>query len=397
MGWKISRLPHAWQLQLAYLGGPGLQGLLRHLPGVDCVPHVTADPPYYDVAVKCLDNYFEPFRRLTFERHLFHQINQNTGERFTDFVLRLQKQVARCCYDSAVVEELIADRITQGCSSEELRIKLLQKDRTLEDANAIRKSYSRGYSEDHRNICFNPRFKGGSQSRFQRGQPNDKFICYNCGKRGHIQGSNDCPARRTKCASCGRIGHWAKRCYSRGQTIKRGHESSSTFDEPKPKRIRAVVEESEKEQAEYIFYAMGRNVFVFKIGGVQVPMTIDSGAYANIINRDVWNQMKEAGIQVDNMSTVIDWNLVAYASVQPMDITGMFMAEIEAGGNKDVAKFYIVENGQQCLLGDHTAKSLKVLKVGFNVGAVKDQNLKPFPKFRNVVVEIPIDIDVQPV
>lgn len=413
--------------QLAYLGGPGLQGLLRHLPGVDNVPHVTVDPPYYDVAVKCLDDYFEPFRRKTFERHLFHQIKQSPGERFTDFVMRLRKQISRCCYDPSVVEELITDRITQGCTSEELRLKLLQKDRTLEEAialgtslaessqratdlskqpswkkdhqeiNAIRQSRPGRYTEGQRNIRSDARFKSGSQQRFQRGPPNDRFICYSCGKRGHIQGSNECPARNTKCACCGRVGHWAKRCYSRGQTIKRGHEVVSTVDEPKPKRIRAVVEQSEKDQEQYIFYAMGRNVFVFKVGGVEVPMTIDSGADANIINREVWDQMKEAGVRVENMSTKIDRSLVAYATAEPMNVAGMFMAEIEAGGNKDFAKFYIVENGQQCLLGDNTAKSLKVLKVGFDVGSVQDQQLTPFPKFRNVVVEIPIDVDVQPV
>ncbi|XP_062710814.1 uncharacterized protein K02A2.6-like [Aedes albopictus] len=66
-------------------------------------------------------------------------------------------------------------------------------------------------------------------------------------------------------------------------------------EEPKPKRIRAVIEETEKDQTEYIFYAMGKNVFMFMIGGVKVPMTIDSGADANIINREIWEQMKEAG------------------------------------------------------------------------------------------------------
>ncbi|XP_053692162.1 uncharacterized protein LOC128740626 [Sabethes cyaneus] len=141
---------------------------------------------------------------------------------------------------------------------------------------------------------------------------------------------------------------------------------------------------------------MGKNISMFTIGGVEVPMTIDSGADAYIANRAVWNQTKEAGVRVQNMSTVIDLNLLVYASAQPMDITRVFMAEIEAGGNKDFAKFCIVENDKQCLLGDRTDKKLKVLKVGFNMGAVQDQRLKPFPKLY-VIVEIPININVQPV
>lgn len=414
--------------QLAYLGGPGLQDLLRHLPGVDNVPHVTNDPPYYDVAVKCLNDYFEPLRRKTYERHLFHQINQNSGERFTDFVMRLRKQVARCNYDPSVVEELISDRITQGCNSEELRIKLLQKDRSLEDVialgtsmaessqqsrdlnkqpftrkdyqeiNAVRHSYYRPAPDDQRNL--QSRYQRSAQTRFQRGTSNERFICYSCGKRGHVQGSNGCPARGTTCTNCGKLGHWAKRCYTRGHRNKRGSTQESmvsSTDEPKSKKIRAVMEESEKEQRDYIFYAMGRNVFIFNVGGVQVPMTIDSGADANIISRKVWNQLKEAGVIVNNMSTEIDRNLIAYASKEPMKICGMFEAEISTGRDKDVARFYIVDNGQQCLLGDRTAKNLNVLKVGLNVGAVNNQHIEPFPKLRDVVVEIPINFEIQPV
>lgn len=284
----------------------------------------------------------------TFERHLFHQITQNTGERFTDFVMRLRKQIARCNYDPSVIEELIADRITQGCISEELHIKLLQKDRSLEEiialgtsmaessqqskdlskqsfmrkdyqgVNTVHQSYSRRVPIDQRNMQF--RLPKAISVRYQRGQSNERFICYSCGKRGHIQGSNECPAKGTKCASCGRVGHWAKRCYSRGQTIKRGIAqlgSGSFTEDSKPKRIRAVMEESEKEREDYIFYAMGRNVFIFNVGGVEVPMTIDSGADANIISRDVWDQLKEAGVKVGNMSTESDRSLKAYASESP--------------------------------------------------------------------------------
>ncbi|XP_062698180.1 uncharacterized protein LOC134284037 [Aedes albopictus] len=264
---------HDKRAQLAYLGGPGLQELLRHLPGVNQVPHVTADPPYYDVAIKCLDDYFEPFRRKSYERHLFHQITQQPEERFTDFVMRLRKQIARCNYNSCVVDELIADRITQGCKSQELRTRLLQKDRSLEEIIAL-----------------------GSR--------------------------------------------------------------------PKAKRIRAVQEETEAKQSkDFVFYAMGRNVFTFIVGGVEIPMTIDSGPDANIITKEIWEQMKQAG----------------------------------AVNNTVQAKFYVVEDGQRCLLGDKTAKDLQVLKVGFDIASVDSNRCKPFPKIRGVKVEIPIDEQVPPV
>lgn len=406
--------------QLAYLGGPGLQELLRHLPGVNQVPHVTDDPPYYDVAIQCLDSYFEPFRRKTYERHLFHQIVQQQEERFTDFVMRLRKQISRCSYNPCVVDELIADRIAQGCKSQELRTKLLQKDRTLEEIIALGTSLAESFNQskqlgkpymqsrpDHEvNSVARTTFRSGSDQSSSnttaypsRSQSNNR-VCYSCGFRGHVQGSNKCPAKQTKCAACGKTGHWAKRCHSTGRGFKRRQDDSTSAPNlaPKAKRIRAMYEEAEKEQGkDFVFYAMGRNVFNFKVGGVDIPMTIDSGADANIITRGIWEQMKEAGVKVMNATTKTDRSLIAYASDKPLKIAGMFCSEIEAANNKAEAKFYVVEDGQSCLLGDQTAKDLQVLKVGYDVAAIGARDCSPFPKIRGVIVEIPIDEQVQPV
>ncbi|XP_062557926.1 uncharacterized protein LOC134222788 [Armigeres subalbatus] len=312
--------------QLAYLGGPGLQELLRHLPGVNQVPHVSNDPPYYDVAIKSLDDYFEPFRRKTYERHIFHQIVQNPEERFTDFVMRLRKQISRCNYNACVVDELIDDRITQGCKSQELRTKLLQRDRSLEEIVALGTSMAKSWDQSKKLVKPNtqtrpefevhsvakPPFRSfthrratnspGFQYRKQSDRQQNNFNCYGCGRRGHVQGSIEFPAKQTKCAACGKLGHWAKRCYAARQGFKRRANDNSS--EPQAKRIRAVQEEIEDGQSkDFVFYAMGRNVFNFKVDGVDIPMTIDSGADANIITRSVWEQMKEAGVNVSDATT----------------------------------------------------------------------------------------------
>ncbi|XP_065074757.1 uncharacterized protein LOC135698628 [Ochlerotatus camptorhynchus] len=77
-------------------------------------------------------------------------------------------------------------------------------------------------------------------------------------------------------------------------------------------------------------------------------------------------------------------------------MVGMFVAEIEAAINKVDATFYVAENGMQSLLGDETAKRLKVLKIGYNVGSVQEIPAA-FPKIKGVLVEIPVNPDVKPV
>lgn len=75
----------------------------------------------------------------------------------------------------------------------------------------------------------------------------------------------------------------------------------------------------------------------------------------------------------------------------------MFRAEIQAGSNVAQAKFYVVEQGRYNLLGDSTAKELKVLQVGFDIGLVNNPKQIPFPKIKGILVQIPIDKSVQPV
>ncbi|XP_055526919.1 uncharacterized protein K02A2.6-like [Wyeomyia smithii] len=77
-------------------------------------------------------------------------------------------------------------------------------------------------------------------------------------------------------------------------------------------------------------------------------------------------------------------------------MVGMFVAEIEAAENKVEATFYVAKTGMQSLLGDETAKKLKVLKIGYNVASVR-QSPGPFPKIKGVLVEIPVNPDVEPV
>lgn len=79
-----------------------------------------------------------------------------------------------------------------------------------------------------------------------------------------------------------------------------------------------------------------------------------------------------------------------------MKIKGMFWATIQAGSKTVRAKFYVVEQGQRSLLGDTTAKQLGVLKVGFDVAAIGEPKVS-FPKVKGIMVEIPINKEVQPV
>lgn len=215
-------------------------------------------------------------------------------------------------------------------------------------------------------------------------------MCYACGKRGHVRGADSCPAKTAACLKCKSIGHFAKQCLKRVNDNNRNQIPT--------KRIRTVQDDNpEGKDNEYIFYAMGENTFMFEVGGIKIPMVIDSGAAANIVSQKTWEDMKHLDVTVWNMSTDVDRNFTCYASDAPMHISGSFMATIRAGERDCTAKFYVAKSGQQNLLGDETAKTLQVLKVGFDIGRVSQSPKAEFPKFKGVTVEIPIDETVQPV
>ncbi|XP_055634002.1 uncharacterized protein K02A2.6-like [Toxorhynchites rutilus septentrionalis] len=360
---------------------------------------------------------------VAYERYVFRQMAQKPSERLSDFTLRLRIQAKRCDFLPNVLEEMIIDQITEKGNSDTLRMEILKRDvRSLNEiialGTAMSESKVKSMQMTNKGHAYREEVMVQSVKQQRRGNfvyPSRTPVmnrgvlmtCHACGHPGHLKASKWCPAIGIKCNRCHQNGHYAKFCskFNQPQNQEPLHRHKRSFYEagrtdwhnPPAKRIRTVTESNvDCQEDANIFYAMGRNVFHFRIGGVIVPMTIDSGADANIIPVHIWQQLKRVDVQAYDWSRQPDRILKAYASSEPLKVKGMFNAEIEAGDNTTKAKFYVVEGGKQCLLGEETARELQVLKIGFNVGAI-DQSPKEFPKVKGVLLEIPIDPTVQPV
>ncbi|XP_055615161.1 uncharacterized protein LOC129761463 [Toxorhynchites rutilus septentrionalis] len=392
-----------------------------NLPEAKTVLLVLSEPPYYDAAVAAFDTHFEPERMVAYERYVFRQMAQKPSERLSDFTLRLRIQAKRCAFLPNVLEEMIIDQITEKGSSGTLRI--LKRDvRSLNEiialGTAMTESKVKSMQMTNKGHAYREEVMVQSVKQQRRGHfvyPSCTPVmnrgvlmtCHACGHPGHLKASKWCPARGIKCSRCHQNGHYAKFCSKfnqpQNQEPLQRHKRSfyeagrTDWHNPPAKRIRTVTESNvDCQEDANISYAMGRNVFHFRIGGVIVPMTIDSGADVNIIPVHIWHRLKRVDVQAYDLSRQPDRILKAYASSEPLKIKDMFNAEIEANDNTTKAKFYVVEGGKQCSLGEKTARELQVLKIGFNVGAI-DQSPKEFPKVKGVLLEIPIDPTVQPV
>lgn len=126
--------------KLSHLGGKQLQRVYDNLPDGDKIPLVATKVNWYDIAVEKLDAYFEPGRQYILERCRLRKIKQERNERFSHFVMRIRQQLSDCGLEKYSVEVkevlteiFVIDTIVEGCVSDELRRRILQKDRSLSE------------------------------------------------------------------------------------------------------------------------------------------------------------------------------------------------------------------------------------------------------------------------
>lgn len=221
-------LPRMKLNYLRLLGGLELQKICDHLQVGE---NEVGD---YDGLISKLDDAFIRTRSFRYERHVFRQITQKETEKFDSFLLRLQKQAMKCGWSWWVSNESIADQIVTGCRSDRLRARILEKDSELEEVVALarsiesvemQKSIFKSATEPNKTIAEPVSAvvaKAASSNR-----SGSFVICYQCGKKGHIASSKDCPAKDRSCNSCGQKGHFAARCVAKKEwnANKRRRES----------------------------------------------------------------------------------------------------------------------------------------------------------------------------
>lgn len=316
-----------------------------------------------------------------------------------------------------LTELMITDVVVEGCQSNELRRRMLLKDRTLGEIEEIASSLegvdaqiqdlaTKSNDVVHKALYpvkerFAQRFntsKGDSEAPYPKRAPArdaPDVVCFNCGKHGHYSFSEACPAKGRQCRFCKRLGHFEFKCKN-----SRSSRNPSVTRPPHSRRVQTVEEindkPSEGNKVYYAFFSGNQsNVLKFEVGGVSLEMLVDSGADANMLTVDAWEHLKQAQIRVMSSSKETTRTFLAYGNDTPLNIRGKFTAEIGINGKSAVAEFFVVEKGQKCLLGDKTAKQLEVLKVGMDVNQV--EKLESFACIKDVEVHVHMQPHIKPV
>ncbi|CAK1594433.1 unnamed protein product [Parnassius mnemosyne] len=391
---------------LLLLGGTGLQDIFYNLPDTSAVQEGVDN---FELALKQLDNYFLPKQNKTYERHIFRSIKQEDGENFEKFLLKLRDQAKKCKFDKP--DDYIIDQIIERCASVELRKKILTmgddvtldkvviEAKTLEAVNHQLESYERKEKTSEINSVTS---KSNDTSKWGNTEMRSgNFKCGRCGKATHNIQDPKCPAKEKKCHGCGKVGHYQRCCKTKLNRFKRKieHEQEEDIRNNRNKRPRkdSSVNTLEDNDSQYIFNVNDDATIKCDVGGVEFHMLIDSGCKSNLITDKAWEYLKIHKVSCKNQTKKPNKILLAYGSSIPLDVKGSFETEIKTNGKTDPCSIYVIKNGSRNLLGKDSAIRLGVLKVGVSINHVDQELSKQFPKFKGILVEIPINKSIKPV
>lgn len=405
---------------LLALGGFELQDVFYGIPGADVEATDVIDP--FEVAIQKLEAYFAPKHHDAFMRYLFWSLSPEQGEPIEKFLLRAQHHAEKCQFgqnQSESREISIIDKIVLWAPTE-LREKLLEKkhltlDQLTKTVNAFQTvKFQANEMSANNNVDTNRVF-----SRDQN-RPSTSFFgvnCTRCGRNGHDSSDQRCPARKEKCHKCGTTGHFSRKCRTRAGMKRPNHfeetnSTSKSYSREQPKRQRTNVRQIEYEDPDKtieekcaVYNVNERDDLVWcEVGGVSIEMLIDSGSTYNLIDSRTWEYMKLNGVAIKEQRMDNSKQFMAYGKC-PLKLLQVFDSSIVINDSGEVIKqdatFYVIENGQQPLLGKITAKSMGLLLLGLpsthgqNIGLIV--NRKPFPKIKGILIDIPIDKNIKPI
>lgn len=393
--------------------------------------YVKFDTNKYEDGVSKLNRFFEPKKNISFERHIFRQLKQNKNERIDMFLMRLREQAERCEFDEQV-DGNIRDQITTGCASDVLRRKMLERgdeplDKLIQMAQMIEIVHKQQLSFGKQAVTNNDLApKEGSavdvckietKRRFasNRKTPSDQFegACGRCGLRGHKSADMKCPAKGKTCNRCGRKDHFARKCFMKDKSpmknsnYRKRLNDDDNADEPnnkvKREAVQMVVDQSKSIEDEYedLFCIDSKpvdNKIWCTIGGIDVEAIVDSGSRYNVVDRASWIEWKAKHIQTTNRQKEVDVQFRSYGG-NPLKFLGVITTVVRIQQKQVEANFYVADEFGKMLLGYETAIDLGVLKIGAGNDAPSTidmiEEVKPFSKMKDVVLDIPIKPDVK--
>ncbi|XP_071944705.1 uncharacterized protein [Antedon mediterranea] len=333
------------------------------------------------------EEYCNPKKNITFERHTFFSRNQIPGEKIDQYVTDL-KNKSKTCEFGEIEESLIRDRIVCGLLDNQLRERLLREDDLNLDkcmkickASEASRNLGKELKADHQ-VAVD---QLGMSNNYKHDRTKDRDKSKPCSRctRSHEYGK--CPAFGMSCNNCGRKNHFSRACRSKRNDKQKGKyinapnrskrnvhginksngsdcdsedESNITFEAIKISQINA--KDGDTEVFTNVKIEINRNKPTF------LKVKVDTGAEGNILPLRMYRAMFPK-----NMSNNVPND--KYVNKSNVKVTAYNGAQIKHYGYIHIpcyfnnlhtnAKFYIAEVQGPAIMGLPTLKTLKIIQI----------------------------------
>ncbi|XP_064463106.1 uncharacterized protein LOC135374016 [Ornithodoros turicata] len=330
----------------------------------------------YDTAVARLKAHFTPKKNTVYEKHVFRQAKQDTGETLDQFQVRLRRLAATC--EFANIDKELVSQIIEGTASHGLRRAALRDtDITLDKLLGIGRSLKIAKLQasniegppQHQTIqkvAMNKPWRGGATRKENRFNHRSSQKCFGCGGNWpHKNGKASCPARGATCHV------------------------------PKEEPLRQLVQEHSEEQRS----ATKLPVVTVSINQTPLEFFLDTGAGVNVVGERTWR--KRLGTPLKATTT----RLVPYGVTQEIPVMGAFTASFSFKDSNVEAPVYVVGGPQASLSSYRTAMELRLINIVQTIAQETSVSIrKEFPKLfgglgrlKNFQVSLEISKEVRPV
>ena len=187
----------------------------------------------WDTVMNRFETYCNPRKNVSFERHKFFAIVQESGETFDGFLTRIKLQAQRCEFGS-LKDSLLRDRLIAGIVNDDVRGKLLQLpdpslETCIESCQMQELATHQGaqiqatslHSTAPIPVAAAYNRKGTSiKSKHHKQQTFSEQKIKTCTRCGNEHSSSGiCPAKGKICNKCRKPNHFAVVCRSKGTQI----------------------------------------------------------------------------------------------------------------------------------------------------------------------------------
>ena len=377
----------------------------------------------YDEVIKCFEEALgQTTVNFRVARLQLHYMYQDRSETLDNFVTRCRTQALSCDFEKKELQDRIVEQIIASTPIDAFQTELLGKDKalTLDKAIEIGRKYEAAMFSVEKLKGMASGHNSGTSVDFMKKSSSN--LCKNCGK-DHPQEPTACPARNSRCYSCGETGHWGKFCQSkrrgrsnshgRGRGHGRSHSRNNRHQRSTHKKgghgnsgrghkkgVDSVEhpghrQEKSEEQAQERFYdsievvrneavddqnsdgAWRTKAFVFLEvepdngykGKQTLKLKVDSGAEANIMPLSIFKSMfpqKMEDTGLPRLPSIKGIRLSAYNGTT-IKCYGEVWVPSYYDGRQCMMHFYVVDTPGPAIMGLPTGEFLKIIQLNCSV------------------------------